>query len=150
LALRAVGAGLRVFFAQFIKQGDYSEIQALRRYLPQVTLRQYGAGKFILEQPDPESIRLAQDGLIELCRVLQSGEYDLVIADEANCAVKAGLFDESALLDLAAARPPHVELLITGRDAPRSLLEIADLVTEMCARKHPYDRGLPARTGIDC
>ena len=149
LALRATGAGLRVFIGQFIKGGDYSEIQALKEFLPQVHVRQFGRGRFIKGAPAPEDIQAARTGLAEMTQVLCGGGYDLVIADEANCAVTAGLFGIEQLLQLVAARPPTVELVVTGRNAHPQLLERADLVTEMREIKHPYRHGVPARKGME-
>lgn len=149
LALRAAGAGLRVFIAQFIKRGDYSEIRALQKYLPQIVCRQYGLGRFIQGPPAEADIRAAAVGLAELEQALCGGAYDIVIADEANCAVAAGLFGVEQLLHLADIRPSGVELVITGRGAHPRLLERADLVTEMRAVKHPYDHGVSARAGVE-
>ncbi len=149
LALRAAGAGLRVFIGQFIKSGAFSEIRALRTYLPQIACRQYGLGRFIQGPPAAEDIRAAAAGLADLEQALCGGAYDMVIADEANCAVAAGLFGVDRLLRLADIRPAGVELVITGRDAHPRLLERADLVTEMRAVKHPYDRGVAARPGVE-
>ncbi len=149
LALRAAGAGLRVFIGQFIKSGEYSEIRALRKFLPQIVCRQYGRGRFIQGPPAGEDIRMAAAGLSDMEQALCGGAYDLVIADEANCAVTAGLFDIEQLLHLADIRPAGVELVITGRAAHPRLLELADLVTEMRAVKHPFDRGAAARPGME-
>ena len=149
LALRAVGAGLRVFIGQFIKSGDYGEIRALKEFLPQVAVRQYGRGRFVKGVPAPEDIRAAAAGLAGLRQALCGGEYDLVIADEANCAVSAGLFGVAELLQLADARPAGVELVITGRNAHPQLLARADLVTDMRAIKHPFQSGITARQGIE-
>jgi len=150
LAVRAVGAGYRVFIGQFIKRGAFSEVRALRARLPEITLRQFGSGCFVRGRPPPAEIRRARRGLAALARALASGHYDVVIADEANCAVAAGLLAPDDLLALVAARPPGVELVLTGRDAHPRLLRRADLVTEMRCRKHYYARGVAARRGIEC
>lgn len=149
LALRAVGAGLRVFIGQFIKSGDYSEIKALRKYLPGVTVRQYGRGKFIKGAPPPEDIRAAETGLADLESAVLGGKYDIVIADEANCAVTAGLFDIDRLLRMVDNRPDGVELIVTGRNAHPQLVAKADLVTDMREVKHPCQKGMMARIGIE-
>ena len=149
LALRAAGAGLRVYFGQFIKNADYSEIKALARFADCITVRQFGRGCFLLTEPAPEDRAAARRGLDGVRRALVSGDYDLVIADEANVAASRALIDEAALLELIDLRPPQVELVLTGRGAPAAVLARADLVTEMRAVRHYYDRGVAARVGIE-
>ncbi len=101
LALRAAGAGLRVFIGQFIKSGEYSEIRALRKFLPQIVCRQYGRGRFIRVRPPGKISAWRPPAVRHMEQALCGGAYDLVIADEANCAVTAGLFDIEQLLHLA-------------------------------------------------
>ena len=149
LALRASGANLRIFIGQFIKGDEYSEIKALQNSLPAITVEQFGLGRFIKDTPSPEDIAAAESGLKRLHDVMLSGDYDLIIADEANCAVSAGLFKVDSLLDLIAAKPTEVELVFTGRNADDALIEKADLVTEMKDIKHYYDDGVSARKGIE-
>jgi cob(I)alamin adenosyltransferase len=149
LALRAAGAGLKVYIGQFIKNAEYSEITALRRLADSITIEQFGRGCFILTEPCQADIDAARQALTTLGRILSSGAYDLVIADEANVAVALGLINEDDLLALIDRRPPQVELVLTGRGAPPRVLERADLVTEMRLVKHYYDQGVVARKGIE-
>ena len=149
LALRAAGAGLRVYFGQFIKNADYSEIKALARFADCITVRQFGRGCFLLTEPAPEDRAAARRALGAIGLALVSGDYDLVIADEANVAASRALIDEAALLELIDLRPPQVDLVLTGRGAPAAVLARADLVTEMRAVRHYYDRGVAARVGIE-
>ena len=149
LALRAAGAGLSVFIGQFLKQGDYSEINALKRFDDLITLRQYGQGRFVRGEPSPEEIAAARAGLADLRTAMASRTYDLVVVEEGNVAVACGLITVAELLDLVAARPDSTELLITGRNAPPELIAKADLVTEMREIKHYYQRGITARVGIE-
>ena len=149
LALRAAGAGLRVYFGQFIKNGDYSELTGLARFDDCITVAQFGLGRFVGGEPAPEDREAAQQGLQEIRRALVSGAYDLVIGDEANVAASRALIDEAALLELIDLRPPQVDLVLTGRGAPAAVLARADLVTEMRAVRHYYDRGVAARVGIE-
>ena len=149
LALRAAGAGLRVYIGQFIKNADYSEIAALERFADCITIEQFGLGCFILTQPGQEDIDAAHRALAALEAGLRSGAYDLVIADEANVAVALGLISEQELLALINCRSPQVELVLTGRGAPQSVLDRADLVTEMRSIKHYYDQGILSRKGIE-
>ncbi len=149
LALRAVGAGLKVYIGQFIKQGATSEIKALASGFPDIVVQQYGSGRFVRGQPRPADLRLAQRGLKALRQALSSCRYDLVIADEANCAVSAGILKADDLLSLIDAKPTQVELVFTGRDADSRLIRRADLVTEMKPIKHYYNRQVSARRGIE-
>lgn len=149
LTLRAAGAGLRVFLAQFAKGTPTSELAALERFADLVTVRQYGGGRFIRGGPAPEDIAAARTGLEEVRRVMASGGCDVMILDEACVAADLGLITQEELLELAAARPPRMEMVITGRRAEARLLERADLVTEMREVRHYYAAGVVARTGIE-
>ncbi len=150
LALRASGAGLKVYFGQFIKTPDTSEAAALlARFADCVTLDVHGPAHFVLSAPTPEETAEARRGLAALRAALTGGRYEVVIGDEALGAVAAGLLAEADLLALADARPAGVELVLTGRGAGGALLARADLVTEMRAIKHYYTHGLAARRGIE-
>ncbi|GAB6908174.1 cob(I)yrinic acid a,c-diamide adenosyltransferase [Desulfosarcina cetonica] len=149
LALRAAGAGLKVYIAQFIKSGDYSEIKALARHAEQIRIEQFGRGRFIKGQPAAEDVAAAQEGLAAIESALTGGEYQLVIMEEGNVAARCGLFPVEAILDLMERKPAAVELVITGRGADPRVIEKADLVTEMQAVKHYYQAGVGARVGIE-
>lgn len=148
-AVRAVGAGLTVFIAQFVKGMEYSELKALSRFAPQLVVRQYGRNAFIHSHPTAEDFRLAREGYDEVVRLVRSGSYDLVILDEANIAVHFSLLTVDDLLALIDGKPDAVELIITGRKAHPRLIERADLVTEMQEVKHYYQQGVAARDGIE-
>lgn len=150
LAVRAAGAGLRVYIAQFVKGRPYSEAAALRPFADRITIRQFGRGCFIRGTPTPEDVRLAETGWAECERIVAGGRHDLVVLDEANVAAALGLFPVERMLSLAARKPRHVELVLTGRGADPRVLEAADLVTEMRDVKHYFRQGIPARTGIEC
>lgn len=149
LSLRAAGAGLKVFIGQFIKKGDYSEIKALSRFADFITIEQFGQGRFIDGKPDPDDIVLCRRGLVRMREVIASGNYSVVILEEANIAVKYGLFTEDELAELILTKPTEVELVITGRDATDRIMALADLVTEMRAVKHYYEKGVVSRAGIE-
>ena len=149
LAVRATGAGLRVFIAQFVKGMDYSELGALRRLSDLITLKQYGRDCFIYQKPTHEDIVAARQGLEEVREAICSGSYPLVILDEANIATYYGLFSVDELLALFDAKPDNVELVVTGRYADERVVQKADLVTEMREVKHYYQRGVQARAGIE-
>ncbi|MFA7141419.1 MAG: cob(I)yrinic acid a,c-diamide adenosyltransferase, partial [Proteiniphilum sp.] len=126
-----------------------SEITAVREQLPQITIRQFGRGCFIVEKPTGEDVAAAREGLAVMSEVLTSGEYDLVILDEATIAIYYDLFTVSELIDLLKRRAPGCEVVVTGRYAPKELIELADLVTEMREVKHYYRQGIEAREGIE-
>ena len=149
LSMRAAGAGFRVFFAQFIKADEYSEIKALKRFADIITVEQFGLGGFIGEAPTKGDVEAAQKGLARVMEIISSGKYDLVVLDEANIAVKFGLISEQDLLDLIDAKSKKTELVITGRGATARVIEKADLVTEMKAVKHYFENGVEARVGIE-
>jgi cob(I)alamin adenosyltransferase len=149
LTMRAVGAGLRVYIGQFIKNSDCSEVTYINENLPNATIVQYGQGFFIKQDPTKEDIQLAEEGLWELHHAMTSGKYDVIIADEANCAVTAKLFPVDKLLELIDKKPDNVELIFTGRGADQQLIDRADLVTEMKMIKHYFDDGVTARKGIE-
>lgn len=148
LALRAVGAGFKVFFGQFLKKGAFSEIKALRRF-PEITVRQFGCGRFVKCRPTASEVAAARRGLAALRKAMLSGAYTLVIADEANCAVTCGLISTDDLLQLIAEKPVPVELVFTGRGAQPRLIKQADMVSVIQARKHPFNVGVKCRKGID-
>jgi cob(I)alamin adenosyltransferase len=149
LALRAVGAGWKVFFAQFAKGQFTSELAALAQLDGRITVRQYGQASFIRQSPSSEDIDAADRGLAECADAIASGDYRLVILDEANVATILHLLTVDDLIQLIDSRPPDVELVLTGRGAHPRVLERADLVTEMCEVKHYYHQGVLARTGIE-
>jgi len=149
LALRAAGAGLKVFIAQFAKGMEYSEIKILREKLPEITIRQYGQDCFIVNKPTEKDIELARQGLKEVREIIRSGKFDVVILDEATIAVHFNLFSNDELLDVIRRKPDNLELIITGRKAHPELIKAADLVTEMLEIKHYYQNGVKARKGIE-
>lgn len=149
LALRAAGAGLKVFIAQFVKSEKYREIVAFERFSDLITCRLYGSGCWLEGQPEKEDIWLAQQGLDEVRRIITAGKHDVVILDEANIATHLGLLAVQDLIDLIDAKPSGVELIFTGRKAAPKLIERADLVSEFQEVKHYYQKGVTARKGIE-
>ena len=150
LALRAAGAGLRVYIGQFVKDMKYHEVQLIERALPQIVVEQLGRGCFIDRPPDEKDRHAALAGLDHARRLMESGRYDLMILDEFSIAIVCGLITEEQALDLLDDRPASLELVLTGRYMPQSLLDRADLVTEMKEIRHYYAvQGLLARDGIE-
>ena len=149
LALRAAGAGMKVFIAQFIKGMKYSELESIKRFDDLITLKQFGRGCFIHNKPEDKDIKLAAAGLKETKETIISKKYDVVILDEANIAVYYNLFSAQDLLNVMDEKPEQVELVITGRYADPKVIARADLVTEMTEIKHYYSNGVTARRGIE-
>jgi len=148
LALRAVGAGKRVFIGQFIKGRCYSDITALKQ-IKGIRLEQFGSGCFIRRDPKDKDIALAQVGLCRIDQVIASKKYRMVILDEVNVALQLKLLRTRDVLALMRQTPKAVELVLTGRGAPRAILNAADLVSEIKEVKHYYRRGIKARKGIE-
>lgn len=150
LALRAAGWGYRVFIGQFMKGQDCGELHSAAYLAPLVTIEQFGQPDVHwLGHPSSQDIALAQRGLGRIREVLASGEYQIVILDEICIALYFKLVRLEDVLEIIEHRPKGVELVLTGRRAPQALLDKADLVTEMVEVKHPYQRGITARRGIE-
>ena len=148
--LRAAGHNLKVYIIFFMKADSaHGEIAALRQ-LPTVEIARYGGIKFV--DPNhikPEDIAKAREALGAAREAMLSGKYDLIVLDELSIATAFRLVDLDEVIKLIKDKPPAVELIITGRYADPRLVEAADLVTEMLKIKHPYDRGVPPRKGIE-
>jgi cob(I)alamin adenosyltransferase len=175
LALRAIGQGMKVFIIQFLKGGAYTgEFIAAKNFLPNIDIVQFGRPclkqqkqlkitdgfDFIREEIECGDCRFCflndtiqkdyvEEAFKKALEVVLSGEHQLVILDEINMALDLKLLNLELVLNLIANKPEQVELVLTGRNAPEELLEIADLVTEMKAEKHYYDTGVKARKGIE-
>jgi len=149
LGVRAAGAGLKVIMIQFMKGRRYSELDAIQK-IPNFTIVQYGRDEFVSKQkPEKIDIDLAKKGFEHAKKVIKEGKYDMVILDEINVAVDYNLIHLKDVLELIDEKPEKIELVLTGRYAPAELVKNADLVTEMLEIKHPYQKGVIARKGID-
>ena len=151
-ALRAMGWGARVCMVQFIKgYPKIGEAMFAAQFTAQFALRQFASdtSRDIDEAKAAQRREAAQAALACAQEVVSSGSYDLVILDEINNALHLGLVDKTRVLDMMRDRPTNVEIILTGRNAPREIIDAADYVTEMRAVKHPFEQGLGARQGID-
>ena len=155
LALRAWGSGLRVLILQFIKgsraYGELAAMEKLSGLDGRIRVEQCGLG-FTRRgdgHDEAEHKAAAQEALLHAKEALTGGAWDMVILDEINYAVKFGLIGEEDLMELLDLRPDRLHLVLTGRDALPSLVERADLVTEMKLIKHPYQKGIKAQQGIE-
>lgn len=149
LAMRAAGAGLRVFIGQFAKGQGCSELRSFARLSDRIVFRQFGLPEFIRGRPAGTDKRMAEEGLREACNAMLGGRYGMIVLDEANIAVLLGLISLDSLLAVVEAKPAQVELIITGQGAHPRLIERADLVTDMREVRHYYHRGVMARAGIE-
>jgi cob(I)alamin adenosyltransferase len=149
LALRAAGAGIRVYIAQFLKGMESCELHALERLSDLITVERFGRECFIMGTPQEEDFTLAKQGVERVKEVLREGNFGMVILDEANCAVHLGLIDVGDITEIIEKKPRAVEIILTGRHAHEKIIEKADLVTEMVEVKHYYKRGVQARKGIE-
>ncbi len=148
--IRALGHGLRVYIVFFMKGNyPYGERRILSR-LPNVKMASFGQKGFVdpanIKPEEKEQARLA---LATAREATLSSNYDLVVLDEINIAVAWKLIELDDVVKLISDKPPNVELILTGRGADARLIELADLVTEMVKIKHPYDKGIKTRKGID-
>lgn len=152
LAMRACGAGLRVYIGQFIKEMVYGEVDILRERFPEVTVELFGTeeGCIVGRAPNDSDVAAARQGLQRAREILAGGEYDLVILDEITIPVAMGLLREEDLLELIDLKPENVELIMTGRSAPKAVIDRADLVSEVKEVKHYYNEGVLSRKGIEC
>lgn len=148
LAIRAIGAGNSVFIAQFVKGMHYSELDVLKRF-PEITLKQYGLDCFIVNKPTQKDIDAAQIGWKETSAIIKQNRYDLVVLDEICIALYYHLIELHEVLDVLQKKTLSLEIVLTGRYAPKELIDKADLVTEMQEIKHYYNRGIEARKGIE-
>ncbi len=151
LALRAAGHGMRSIIIQFMKGQHYGELDAVKMLDGLITIEQHGSAAFC--RPDGENIqehhRHARDAIARAREVLYGGEYPVVILDEIVTAHLYKLVSLDEIMGLLKGRPAGVELILTGRGAPKELIDACDLVTEMLEVKHYFTSGVDARSGIE-
>jgi cob(I)alamin adenosyltransferase len=163
LALRAAGCGYCAYVCQFLKGQEYGELAAVEWLAarptggrPPITIEQFGRPTFVRMSADgktttatEEDISLAHAGLEAARRAMRSDQFELVIVDEINVALHFRLLTLEEVLTLLDAKPVDVELVLTGRRVPSEIVDRADYVTEMRQVRHPYQRGIRARKGIE-
>lgn len=150
LAFRALGQGLRVAILQFIK-GSWKcgETIFAEQFADRLECHTLGRGFTWLSDNLAEDIRVARNAWDKAALVIASGKHDLVILDELTYLMKYKMVPAETIIDVLRHRPEGMHVVVTGRDAPRVLIDAADLVTEMQAVKHPFDQGLAAQKGIE-
>ena len=150
--LRAVGQGLKVLMLQFLKGSwHYGELDAVQSFGGKFVMKQMGRGfvKVGAEKPDPEDVRMVEEAWAEADKAIHSGEWDLVILDEINYAISYGMLDPARVVESLKSKPEPVHVILTGRNAHSTIVEIADTVTEMRQVKHAYEKGVLAQRGIE-
>jgi cob(I)alamin adenosyltransferase len=150
LAFRAMGHNLPVCVIQFIKgNGNYGELRSAERFKDLIEFHVVGKG-FTWESEDIDKDRKAAvDGWNLAKSIIAEGRHYLVILDEFTYAVNYGMVNEEDALKTFGGRPDELNIVVTGRDAPERLVEMADLVTEMREVRHPFASGIKARRGIE-
>lgn len=151
LTVRAVGHGFKVFIIQFMKgRGGYGELETFRRLEPECQIESYGTPGWVKKgEAKPQDIEEAVLGFSRAEEIILSGEWDIVVLDEIINAIWFELLSEEKVQELLNKKPAHVEVILTGRNASEELKAQADLVTEMVQVKHPYEKGIDARKGIE-
>ncbi len=151
LAMRATGHGQKVIMIMFMKGcKNYGEIETAARCMPGLDIEQFGLETFVSkENPTREDIQKAQEGIARAMQVVSGGGYDVIILDEINVALDYNLITLEQVMKLIESRPPHVELVFTGRYAHEKVIGAADLVSVVDLVKHPFYHGVEARRGIE-
>jgi cob(I)alamin adenosyltransferase len=153
IVLRAVGHGYKVGMIQFIKgEWYYGELTSSKRLEPEFELIAAGRGFVgIIDDDHPigDHQKAARDAIEVAKQKIASGNYDIMILDEINYAAKLNLISQQDILDIISAKPEKTSLVLTGNYVPEAIMAAADLVTEMKEIKHPYQRGIKAKKGID-
>ncbi|RLI04584.1 cob(I)yrinic acid a,c-diamide adenosyltransferase [Candidatus Bathyarchaeota archaeon] len=149
-ALRAIGHGFKVYMIQFMKGYKYGEIFAAEKLYPNLIIEQFGRPNHVKKgKPERIDFELARKGLLKAKEIVESGEWDMVILDEINVALDYGLINLEDVLELIKNKPPHVELVFTGRYAPKEIISLAELVSEVKEVKHPYRKNFKPRPGVE-
>lgn len=150
LAFRALGVGFTVYMVQFIKgKWKTGEKKLADRLAPAMTLMPMGDG-FTWDTKNPAQDIATTLKIWEVGKeAIESGKYDVVILDEINVVMKLGYLDPQIVVDFLKARDPRQHVVLTGRGVPASIIEAADLVSEIVPIKHPYKSGIKAQLGIE-
>ena len=151
-ALRAVGNGMRVLMLQFLKGSwHYGELDAVQAFGDKFVMKQMGRGfvKVGGAETDPEDVKMVEDAWTEAAEAIKSGQWDLVVLDEINYAISYKMLDPEKVAAVLREKPEMVHVILTGRNAHPTIVDLADTVTEMREVKHAYQKGIMAQRGIE-
>jgi cob(I)alamin adenosyltransferase len=154
LALRAAGHNQKVLIIQFIKDGKWNsgEIKYIEKHIPEIDVYTLGEG-FVGIIDDKKSKKLhakkAIEAFAKMNQLMQQGEYDILILDEINVAINLKLLNIDEVINFLKQKPKKLHVVLTGRSAPKKLINLADMVSEVKKIKHPFDKGILAQKGID-
>ncbi|XCP84443.1 cob(I)yrinic acid a,c-diamide adenosyltransferase [Roseburia hominis] len=152
LAIRAAGSGLTVLFARFLKNENSGELSILDR-IPEIEVihleKSFGFFRTLNVAEQEECIRVYRKLWENVVQKIQSGGYDMLVLDEFAAAYSYGMIGQAEALTFFKQRPENLEVVLTGRNPAPELIEIADYVSEVQKRKHPFDQGIRARRGIE-
>ena len=150
LALRAIGMGMKVIMIQFMKgTWKYGELETAKRLAPDFTILPMGEGFTWETKNRKKDIALSKKTWAFCKETIEGKKYDLVILDEINYVLGYGFLNTKEVVDFLKKKPEELHLVLTGRNAPKELIEVADLVTEMKEVKHPFQKGIIAQRGIE-
>lgn len=152
LTVRACGYGLRVLFMQFLKSGDSSELKILRSLPGVEVMGTKPVKKFSFQMTEEEKAETRENNrqqFDDMVKLLEGNRYDMLVLDECLGAIEAGLLDEQLIVNFLRNRPEQLEVVLTGRYPTDELVELADYVSRIDKVKHPFDKGIPARDGIE-
>ena len=153
MALRAAGHGKKILIIQFIKSFKrYGELKFVKKYDCGIEIKTMGKGYVKIKgdvHPFEEHVKAAKKTLEFARAQIQSKKYQIVILDEINIALDKKLLTLKEVTDLIRQKPPDLHLILTGRGAPKKLIQLADLVSEVREIKHPFRKGIPAQKGIE-
>ena len=150
MALRAAGHGYNVLIIQFMKNGwEYGELHAVKS-LKGVEIHPFGTPNYV-DKTNPQSIDFseAEKALTHFKDELNNPHWNIIVLDEINVALDFKLISEKDIIDLLRIKPKNLEIILTGRDAPTSLIEFADYYTEIQSIKHPFQKKILARKGVE-
>lgn len=152
LAVRAAGRGMKILVVRFLKTENSGEVEVLRS-IPGITVtpcdRTFGFVFCMTQEQKKEAALYYQNRFDMAVQEVSFGQYDLLILDEILASCNYGMVNEQSVRQFLQNRPEKLEVVLTGRDPSEKLLELADYVSEICMRKHPYEKGIPARKGIE-
>lgn len=152
LSIRCAGHGNKVLFVQFLKSRPTGELNSLKLFENIEVMRGKETAKFTFQMTDEEKKEVLQEHELLFDKVIErisEEKFDLLVLDEVIGACNTGVFNEDRLVDFLKNKQHTLEVVLSGRNPDKRLLKMADYVSEVCKRKHPKDRGIPARVGIE-